>query len=59
MVAVFVNVRQVEFCREAEIQLAGGKSVFVSDGWFYVYIQFRAVESCFTDFFGIVNAKIV
>ena len=57
--SVTVNVGQVELRRQAEIQLAGGKSVFVADCRFYVDIQLRAVECRLADLLCILDADIV
>ena len=57
--SVAVNVGQIEFCRQAEVQLTGRQGNLVTDGRLYIDIQFRAIECSFSDFFGVFDSDAV
>ena len=56
---VFINIGQVEFHGQAEIQLTGGKRILSSYGRTDVDIQLRAVESGFPDLFRVLQPQFI
>ena len=59
LLTVLVHIGQVEFCRQAEIQLTGRQGVLITYSGLYVYIQLRSVECSFTDLLGVLDAQII
>ena len=54
---ITVYISQLKFSRQTEVELAGRKCILITNSRFYVYIQFRSVESSLADFLCILDTK--
>ena len=59
LLTITVYIRQIEFCRETEIKLAGRKCDLIADCRLYVYIQLWSIESSLSNFLCIINFQII
>ena len=58
-VIVFINIGQIESCRQAEVQLAGGEGILGTDSRFYIHVKLRAIKRSLADFLRIFDAEII
>ena len=56
---ITVYISQLKFSRQTEVELAGRKCIFISDGRLYIYIKLWSVECCLTDFLCVLDAKVI
>ena len=59
LLAVFVNVGQLEFRRQTEVELTCGQCDLITYSRLHIDIQLRAIESCFTDLFCVFKTEFV
>ena len=59
LLAILVNISQLELCRQAEIKLASGQCILVSYSWLYIYIKLRTIESSLTNLLCILDSKVI
>ena len=56
---ISVDIGQIEFSRQTEVQLAGGQCIFITHSRFHVNIQLRTIESSLTDFLSVFDADFI